>query len=155
MVESDLCRGGGCWEDVSPRGKVRLLSILINASSTEHIVGRFDVGSALVCCLKAILLSHISGPVDLLAQIAQVGTTARHVMGEFHKFVHGIVHCFDPIGIVHSEFRVIGRLDSLVVDAIRNAKCVKYKLGAICGAVGDQLVLFSEIVEEGWSVVPT
>lgn len=84
---------------------------LVEAAAAVPSVRICYVIQALIGCLEAELLADICGSVDLLALGAEIETAAYHVAGELHVLVNCIIDRFDSIGVVDSEFWVVGRLN--------------------------------------------
>lgn len=128
---------------------------IINAPSAVTVVRRLDVCSALIRCLEAILHSHISRAVDLSACGVEVKTSSDHVTGKLHVFINGIVDSFDPIGVVYRKLRVVRRLNAKIDDTVANPEGIKDQSSPIRAAIGNQLILLIEVVEERWTIVAT
>ena len=86
--------------------------LLVEAAAAVYNVWIYHVMHALTGCLEARLLADICGSVGLLALGTEIEAAgAWYVAGELHVFVNRIIDRFDFIGVVDSEFWVVGRLN--------------------------------------------
>ena len=126
---------------------------IIDAAPTVIIIRFFDESAANVRSLAAGPLSGFRVFVKGGAIPDVVPTAARDPVGDFHETVDGFVDCFDVVGVVACELRVIRRLDERVDDAVDDAQCVHAELDALLLAARDESVLRIEVVVESWAVV--
>ena len=106
------------------------------------------IGPALIRRLETNLLPHVCGPVGLLTLRTQVETASNHVGCETHEFVDCVIDGLDTVRVVHGKLGVVGCLDALANDSIAYTKCIEDKLRTICGSIGNQLILFVEVIIE-------
>ena len=146
MCEVEVVFEVGRWRRV-----VVWVADVVDAAVAVGIVWALHVVTAHALGLGADGVVGKGGQVRTVADGDLVLATVDHVVGELLVIVDGVVHGFDTIGVVVGELWVVWGLDHLIDDAVDYSEGVEGERFALGAAVGYGLVLFVEVVEEGWA----
>lgn len=105
--------------------------------------------------LKAELLSNIRRPVRIITVFQGCKASSVEETSKLHVVIHGIIDCFDAIGVVVGELWIVRRLNGLVDDTIDYSESVKDEGNAFNRSVADQLVLLVEVFVKRWAIMTT
>lgn len=140
-------------EVVRRRGVVVGVADVVDASPAECVVWLFNERAAEVGGGCTCQIAVYSGAIGLLAVFDLVVAAFWHVVGVLHEGVDCVVDCFDTVGVVNSELRVVRSLNLLIDNSVDYTESVHANLNTRGRAVLDLLILLVKVVVESRAVM--